>query len=826
MNLAVRLLPAGNSHLTAPGIEISANILSQYPETRPVRESHRIVKLLEIAALCVVINVPLCADEATSIEAVITRHVRPFLQTFCIDCHGAEDPAGQIALHQVDGIDQQTLPLWASIAEKLTLAEMPPAEANQPSYAKRTQVANWIRARLRSQGHRPEWERKLLFPEYGNLTDHDSLFDETATTPAFTPARLWKKSPHIFDSLVIRGMGLGQGRYGRPSSHLAKVKQPFSMEDKAGIRDFAAIMFADSATLGTMLRNAEVVVDKLTGSAMYELHEQINGPTPEDQLPKGRNGKPIRPRFAKTPDEFRKVIFSESAPTDDQLAAAVTRMFQLVIEREPIPVELEKYRDLFRECSTVGGSAEGLRTTLVAIAISPAAVYRMELGQGPVDEHGRQMLGAANLAFSIAYALTDQRPDATLLAAATDGRLQTRDDVVREVIRIWDDEEIKKPRILRFFHEYFGYHRATRVFKDDARFGGQYGRSKVAEQLVTDLDTLVLHVVRDDEDVLAKLLTTEDYFLAHPGDNEQARVTNEALMKFYQYLKDKGWEEWPYATPKEHAEHVRKISRMFAHPNGNVVKGWMRYLRNCDKAGITPIPQMRGKEFLKAYNLNEKTFDYPVEQPFPLAPGKRAGVLMHPAWLIAHSLNLDNDPVRRGKWIRERLFADTVPELPITVDARIPDEPDQTLRHRFRVTRQEECWRCHVTMNPLGMPFELFDDFGRHRKVEVLHAKGKAAPVNASGNLIGTRDTNLDGDVSGPIEMMQRLAKSDRVRQSFVRHAFRYWLGRNEMLSDAATLTAADRAYVESGGSFRAVVLSLLTSDSFLYRKSPADSLL
>jgi hypothetical protein len=45
-------------------------------------------------------------------------------------------------------------------------------------------------------------------------------------------------------------------------------------------------------------------------------------------------------------------------------------------------------------------------------------------------------------------------------------------------------------------------------------------------------------------------------------------------------------------------------------------------------------------------------------------------------------------------------------------------------------------------------------------------------------------------------------------------------MGRNEMLSDAATLQAADRAYVESGGSFRALVLSLLTSDSFLYRKS------
>ena len=39
----------------------------------------------------------------------------------------------------------------------------------------------------------------------------------------------------------------------------------------------------------------------------------------------------------------------------------------------------------------------------------------------------------------------------------------------------------------------------------------------------------------------------------------------------------------------------------------------------------------------------------------------------------------------------------------------------------------------------------------------------------------------------------------------------------------AATLLfeAADRAYVASGGSFRALVIALLTSDSFLYRSPP-----
>jgi hypothetical protein len=44
-------------------------------------------------------------------------------------------------------------------------------------------------------------------------------------------------------------------------------------------------------------------------------------------------------------------------------------------------------------------------------------------------------------------------------------------------------------------------------------------------------------------------------------------------------------------------------------------------------------------------------------------------------------------------------------------------------------------------------------------------------------------------------------------------------MGRNEMLSDSSTLMAADEAYLKSGGSFRALLISLLSSDSFVYRK-------
>ena len=67
--------------------------------------------------------------------------------------------------------------------------------------------------------------------------------------------------------------------------------------------------------------------------------------------------------------------------------------------------------------------------------------------------------------------------------------------------------------------------------------------------------------------------------------------------------------------------------------------------------------------------------------------------------------------------------------------------------------------------------------------------------------------------------MIDRLAASERVHQVFVRHAFRFWMGRNETIHDAPVLQDAYRAYRDNGGSMNALLASLLTSDAFLYRK-------
>jgi len=101
----------------------------------------------------------------------------------------------------------------------------------------------------------------------------------------------------------------------------------------------------------------------------------------------------------------------------------------------------------------------------------------------------------------------------------------------------------------------------------------------------------------------------------------------------------------------------------------------------------------------------------------------------------------------------------------------------------------------------------------------MLRAGEKGKPVNTSGEILFSGDPTLDGPVKDPLEMIQKLAASERVKQVFVRHVFRFWMGRNETINDAPILQDAYKAYSDSNGSMKALLISLLTSDAFLYRK-------
>lgn len=584
-------------------------------------------------------------------------------------------------------------------------------------------------------------------------------------------------------------------------------------------------------------------------------------------------------------EQFQRERDAAGPPADDLIAQLVEDLFVKIFEREPSGDEASLYAKLAKSYVGNLGSLPTIKKLIQTLILRSEFVYRQEFGAGESDEFGRKMLSPRDASYALAYALTDSGPDEELTKAAAEGRLQTRDDYRREVVRMLArrdqyyviDEAVQRIqhtasitnlpiRKLRFFREFFGYQKMLPIFKDNKRFGGNYDNAK--GRLVGEADRLVEHILKKDKNVFEELLTTENFYVYHSGDNEAMTASSERIRKIYEYFKDKGWKDFEQEDLLKHKEFLAEVQMRGVDVKNLASKGRRNSIREFktamesftlrfDKGQTAAAPyvsfpahgkynadtrtggQLRSPEVAKFFNIKLDHWDYPSVQPAKVE--NRKGMLTHPAWLISHAQNTETDPVIRGKWVREKLLAGTIPDLPVTVEAVVPENHHKTMRSRLAgVTEEDYCWRCHQRMNPLGYPFEMYDDFGRFRIEEALEhpdnlvTKGpdkaaphidlrdtyKTLPVDARGVLTGTGEDKLDGEVVDAIELAERLGKSARVRQSIIRHAFRYFMGRNEFLSDSQTLMDADQAYLESGGSFDAVIISLLTSDSFIYRKA------
>jgi mono/diheme cytochrome c family protein len=671
---------------------------------------------------------PLAFADARESKAAFDRAAGPFFTRHCTVCHGARKKEGDLDLTRLDPDMKASTSAgrWALVLGKITAGEMPPASHPQPTSDEVRAAAGWIRAELKRAGKNAS--RREVGGK-GNLTPHDVLFDpKNASSIPDAPPRLRRLSPEIYAAFLA---DVGKG--------LTGVSNPFSPEGSSDFKDMGSPKIDEPVT-SQLIRNALAITERIKAREVEALLDEK---------------KPL---------------------TEAAIAQAIQWQYGKVLARKASAEEVARLTALMKKTASEAGRARGVQYTLAAVLLLPEAVFRWEAGSGPPDRRGLSRLTPRAIAFHLAYALTDRRPDAALFAAAESGKLDTDKGVAEAARRLLDDSATAKPRILRFFREYFGYEAAREVFKAPRK-----EISFDAGVLVSDADALVQHIVGQDREVLRELLTTNRAFvnvrLGPPGGKAGKAGGGPRIQ--------------PY-----HAKNNRKT-----HLNYGLPADW------------------------------EWTDDQPVELP----RAERAGILTHPAWLVAQSTSDDNHAIHRGKWVRERLLGGVVPDIPITVDAQLPIAPEKTLRQRMAVTQQAYCWKCHQQMNDLGLAFEKYDHYGRYRTRETVldeeatkknvdgrgRPKGpvfKEVPADSSGLVAHTGVAGLEGKVADAVELMHRLAKSPHVEQVFVRHAFRYWMGRNETPGDAGTLQAVHKAYRDSGGSFKALLVALLSSDSFLHR--------
>ncbi len=828
------------------------------------RTRNRAVTKLKRSAFfaMLVVSLPLSAVSSEISPEQIPLPVAKVLNTYCFTCHDGDTMKGDIQLDNLDKLARDArLELLNKVQEQIYTLEMPPKKKDQPTSVERDGLLSWVAGELK-RNNASKLEDKLRYYKYGNYISHEKLFSGEITDKPFTPARRWRINELIYLQLVNDVFQLNGKSRRYESDAFYGIVPPFNLPSDSGVKYYDTEILDGGAFL-TLLSNAKWIAGKQLKPALVKHGLYVYPEGYEETMQKIRDRKKGErgPRISglypdetwdikQTKAEFEQIIQNKSKPNQAELEAAIAAQYKLALQRPPTQEESARYLSLFEEAFKLGSNnTMALERVLVSILMEPDFVYRKEFGDGRPDADGRMKLTPREASYAIAYALTDSTPDEQLTQAANSGKLVSKEDYKREVVRLLNDDTVDKPRIIRFFQDFFGYYNIFNVFKDEDRFVGNYGPHRVFSRkyiyrvpgkVSKEADAFVSHILKEDKDVFNRLLTSDKYFVHHNGDNKSMAVRAKAAA------------EQDRANREEYLQLIEKKNKK-EHLDPKQRKNFELYEVIYGKDGTTgksrvamPNDGEATAHSIKMYNLDYRTWSYEIEQPFKV--NNRMGMLTHPAWLVSFSQNAATDPIHRGKWIREKLLAGIVPDVPITVDAQIPEDPHRTLRERMVKTEDSKCWNCHQRMNPLGYAFECFDDFGRYRTEEALESEEniiktekvlergrngpystwtvhtyKTKPIVTNGVLDGTGDKSLDGDVKDALDLITRLGKSERVRQSFIRNVFRYFMGRNEMLSDSQTLIAADKAYVESGGSFKALVESLLTSDSFIYRKNLKD---
>jgi hypothetical protein len=179
-------------------------------------------------------------NEATApspLENQFKGIVRPFLESYCLGCHGKEKPKGELDLSAYATADSvaKDLAQWETVLEQLKSGTMPPAKAKQqPAAETRQSVVDWIHATRKHEGKKNAGDpgrvlaRRLSNAEYDctirDLTGVDirptrefpvdpaneAGFDNTAESLTMSPALVKKyleAARFVADHLVLKPQG-------------------------------------------------------------------------------------------------------------------------------------------------------------------------------------------------------------------------------------------------------------------------------------------------------------------------------------------------------------------------------------------------------------------------------------------------------------------------------------------------------------------------------------------------------------------------------------------------------------------------------------------
>ena len=221
-----------------------------------------------------------------------------------------------------------------------------------------------------------------------------------------------------------------------------------------------------------------------------------------------------------------------------------------------------------------------------------------------------------------------------------------------------------------------------------------------------------------------------------------------------------------------------------------------------------------------------KLYDLPEQKTLRLADGfqkvslkgdtHRGGLLGMAAVLTVSANGVETSPVIRGAWVSENILGVKPPPPPDVVPAIEPDvSGTTTIRERLaKHSTDRACAECHRKIDPLGFSLESFDPVGRWRVTYAKPKKGPAPKIDTAGEFASGEKYP---DFAGFRDLLH-----DKRDEQFTRHLIRsllaYSTGRLMEPTDEFAVDRIHKKVKEQGLGLRSLVVECLTSDVFRSR--------
>ena len=375
------------------------------------------VSLVLTSNISIAQNAPSPDVSASSLEDDYEKHVLPFLQDYCLDCHAGEDGEGGVNLELLEQLQttKENLDLLGRVFGEVSDLRMPPDDADQPDQEERQYLNSWIRETVRKNTKIESTPaRRLNRIEYENsvrdlLKFNRNVFSNPANILLFDSYF----QPHLqkMPKAIIAASFFDWGHVGPGMKGVSTL--PIDPPVEHGYNnDYRSLSISP-----LLMENYLEVADSIVKS-------------------------PAFPRAAEVWDEL--FVFEESATVEQnrELTSERLKKFLPRVFRRPIQdIDVEIFLKLFDEGVAKSGSCtEAMKTVMSGILVSPSFIFR--------DDYAPSLSQSARhndfaMASRLSYFIWASTPDDELLSLAEEGKLRDPKILKHQVKRMLADKKCK-----------------------------------------------------------------------------------------------------------------------------------------------------------------------------------------------------------------------------------------------------------------------------------------------------------------------------------------------------------------------------------------------